>query len=59
MSCYLKESAYIFKTVLANKGFYDGEHYWEIIPDNRTENEMKIGISTSNNFSMDTAFCDL
>jgi hypothetical protein len=35
-----------------------GIHYWEIIPDQRTENELKIGVSTTNVFNFDTAFCD-
>jgi hypothetical protein len=27
-----------------------GRHYWEIHADNRTENELKIGVSASNKF---------
>jgi hypothetical protein len=38
--------------------FYNGIHYWELTIDERTENEMKIGISTSNVFNSDSAFCD-
>lgn len=58
-SCLLKENAYVFKTVLGNIGFTGGEHYWEIIPDSSTENEMKVGVSRGAGFSMNSAFCDL
>jgi len=33
-------------------------HYWEIIADDRTENELKIGISTKPDFNYNSAFCD-
>jgi hypothetical protein len=29
-------------------------HYWEIIADRRTENELKIGITKNINFNYDT-----
>jgi E3 ubiquitin-protein ligase NRDP1 len=35
-----------------------GVYYWEIIADDRTENELKIGISTKADFNFNTAFCD-
>lgn len=35
-----------------------GIHYWEIIADNRTENELKIGVSTVRDFDLNSAFCD-
>ena len=35
-----------------------GMHYWEIIADERTDNELKIGISTKLDFNYNTAFCD-
>ena len=35
-----------------------GIHYWEIIADERTDNELKIGISTKLDFNYNTAFCD-
>lgn len=54
----LKEPAYVFRTALANVGFNSGQHYWEIIPDSRTENELKVGVSTATNFDLNTAFCD-
>ena len=34
----LKEPAYVFRTAVANTGFSSGQHYWEIVPDGRTEN---------------------
>jgi hypothetical protein len=35
-----------------------GVHYWEIIADSRTENELKIGVTTSKEFDLNSAFCD-
>jgi hypothetical protein len=35
-----------------------GIHYWEIIADDRTENELKIGIATKKDFNLNSAFCD-
>jgi E3 ubiquitin-protein ligase NRDP1 len=35
-----------------------GTHYWEIVADERTENELKIGVSTKRDFNYNTAFCD-
>ena len=54
----LKEPAYVFRTALATIGFNSGLHYWEIIPDGRTENELKVGVATTASFDMNTAFCD-
>lgn len=36
----------MFRTVIGDTPFMGGVHYWEIIADDRTENELKIGIST-------------
>ena len=54
----LREPAYVFRTALTSTGFNGGAHYWEIIPDPRTENELKIGVATTNSFDLNTAFCD-
>lgn len=35
---YIKEEAYVFRSVLCEEGFMSGRHYWEIIADSRTEN---------------------
>lgn len=35
-----------------------GTHYWEIHADERTENELKIGISVKKDFNYNSAFCD-
>jgi E3 ubiquitin-protein ligase NRDP1 len=35
---FLKEQAYVFRTIVGNIGFSSGVHYWEIIADSRTEN---------------------
>lgn len=57
-ACFLKEQGYLFRTTIANHGFNGGVHYWEIIADNRTENELKIGVATSSDFDFNSAFCD-
>jgi E3 ubiquitin-protein ligase NRDP1 len=54
----LKEPAYVFRTTISTNGFTSGLHYWEIIPDSRTENELKIGVTTAKAFDLNTAFCD-
>ena len=55
---FLKEQAYVFRSAVANIGFSSGINYWEIIADARTENEIKIGITSSKDFDMNSAFCD-
>lgn len=57
-NCFLKEQGYLFRTTIANYGFTSGVHYWEILADNRTENELKIGVATLANFDYNSAFCD-
>ncbi len=42
---FLNESNYYFRTVISNRPFYDGIHYWEIVADSRTEHELKVGVS--------------
>jgi hypothetical protein len=54
----LKEPAYVFRTAIGSVGVTSGQHYWEIIPDLRTENELKVGVTTTTNFDLNTAFCD-
>lgn len=57
-SVMLKEAAYVFRTAIGSTGFSSGQHYWEIVPDPRTENELKIGVCTTLAFDYNTAFCD-
>jgi hypothetical protein len=57
-ACFLKEQGYLFRTTLGNYGFHGGVHYWEILADNRTENELKIGVSVGSEFDFNSAFCD-
>jgi hypothetical protein len=54
----LKEQSYVFRSAVSNIGFTGGINYWEIIADNRTENELKIGVSTNKDFDINSAFCD-
>ncbi|CAD8170313.1 unnamed protein product [Paramecium octaurelia] len=55
---FLKEQAYMFRTAIATHGFEKGIGYWEIEADEKTENELKIGVSTQRDFNYNTAFCD-
>ncbi|CAD8109323.1 unnamed protein product [Paramecium sonneborni] len=55
---FLKEQAYMFRTIIANFGFESGIVYWEIEADDRTENELKIGVTTQRDFNYNSAFCD-
>lgn len=48
----------MFRTIIANRPFMDGQHYWEIIPDARTEHECKIGVTLQQKFAASTSFCD-
>ncbi|CAD8207499.1 unnamed protein product [Paramecium pentaurelia] len=56
---FLKESSYIFRTVLGDMPFESGVHYWEIEADSRTENELKIGVYSGNTLNLNAAFCDI
>lgn len=47
----LKESAYVFKSVVATSPFESGKHYFEIEVEAFTENELKIGVVTNNTFN--------
>lgn len=55
---YLSENHYLYKSVVADQPFMSGIHYWEIKIDHRTENELKIGVTTTIDFVFDSAFCD-
>ena len=55
---YLSEDVYLFRTVIANFGFIEGTHYWELVADSRTENELKIGVIKNREIDLKTAFCD-
>jgi hypothetical protein len=54
----LKEEQYIFRTVISDRAFTEGIHYWELIADSRTENELKVGVTKSRDFDLKTAFSD-
>ena len=57
-SIFLNETCYAFKSIVSNVPFTCGIHYFEIIADRRTENELKIGVTKNLNFNYDTSFCD-
>lgn len=50
---YLDDQAHTFKTVIAKYGFESGIVYWEIKADERTENELKIGVTNKRDFNYD------
>jgi len=56
--CFLKESAYMFRTVIGDTPLLSGQHYWELAADPNTENELKIGVVTKRDFNYNSAFCD-
>ncbi len=53
-SLFLNETCYAFRSIVSNQPFTSGVHYWEVIADRRTENELKIGITKNINFNYDT-----
>jgi len=57
-SVFLKEGPYMFRTVFGETPFNGGVHYWEIHADNRTENELKIGVCIKRDINLNSAFCD-
>jgi E3 ubiquitin-protein ligase NRDP1 len=54
----LKEEQYIFRTVIGDTLFEGGLHYWEIIADARSENELKVGVCKRRDLDLKTAFSD-
>lgn len=55
---FLNESCYAFRSAVSDTAFMEGVHYFEIISDKRTENELKIGVTKNTNFNYDTSFSD-
>ncbi|CAD8189105.1 unnamed protein product [Paramecium octaurelia] len=55
---FLHEPAFVFKSVVADYGFESGIAYWEIEADDRTENQLKIGVTTQRDFNFNSSFCD-
>lgn len=55
---FLYESNYYFRTIIANKPFVSGVHYWEIIADARTEHELKVGVTCQKTFNINSSFSD-
>lgn len=55
---YLYEGKYLFRSVISNRGFTDGIHYWEIIADARTQHELKIGVSKKQVYNTSNSFSD-
>ena len=55
---FLKEDTYLFRSVIADKGFESGTHYWEFVADSRTDNELKVGVTKNRDFDLKTSFSD-
>ena len=55
---FLSEDTYLFRTVLADTKFDSGLHYWELISDSRSENELKVGVAKNREFDLKTSFSD-
>lgn len=55
---FLKEDKYVFRSVIADTCYTQGIHYWEIVADARSENELKVGVCKKRDFDLCTAFCD-
>lgn len=55
---FLCESNYYFRTVISNRPFSGGVHYWEIVADSRTEHELKVGVTTQQQFNVNSSFSD-
>lgn len=55
---FLSEDTYLFRTAIADVSFNEGTHYWEIVADSRTENELKIGVVKNKDIDLKTAFSD-
>jgi len=55
---FLKEDSFSFRSILGDQPMLGGIHYWEIHADNRTENELKIGVSLTKDFDLNTSFSD-
>lgn len=53
---YIKEDEYIFRNFFGDVVFEQGIHYWELVADTRTDNELKIGVSGINDLSACAAF---
>lgn len=54
----MREDTYIFRSAIGDTGFESGIHYWEIIADSRTENEIKIGVTKRLDIDLKTSFSD-
>lgn len=57
-TAFLEEDVYLFRSVIADTKFDSGLHYWELVADSRTDNELKIGVTKSRDFDLKTSFSD-
>eukprot|EP00347_Sterkiella_histriomuscorum_P011602 403371825 len=57
-TAYLQEDTYLFRSIIADTKFDGGLHYWELVADSRTDNELKIGVSKSRDIDLKTSFSD-
>ena len=57
-TAFLEEDTYLFRSIIADKPFESGHHYWEFVADSRTDNELKIGVTKNRDFDLKTSFSD-
>ena len=57
-TAFLEEDTYLFRSIIADVGFESGLHYWELVADSRTDNELKIGVSKNREIDLKTSFSD-
>ena len=55
---FLEEDAYVFRTCISDRGFDNGIHYWELVADSRTDNELKIGVTKNKEIDLKSSFSD-
>ena len=54
----LNDAEFVYRNVFGSNGFISGSHYWEIIIDSMTQNELKIGVSKERSNLISGAFSD-
>jgi len=57
-SVFLREDTYLFRSIIADTSFDQGIHYWELVADSRTDNELKVGVTKNRDFDLKTSFSD-
>lgn len=48
----------MFRSVIGDTGFKCGIHYWEVVADSKSDNELKVGVTKNREFDLKTSFSD-